>query len=119
ALTPAKQTDFKTWSENAVAYLTSKGNDMQNAISTYILSSRAYGDSGGIYINPINLWQCAVLFAARKVTKHTWLNHNDQFLIPTEPLTEEFKNDCLIWMLFEGKNLTASANDLQWNGKAW
>ncbi len=29
------------------------------------------------------------------------------------------KNDCLVWMLFNGSNLTASANDLEWNGKAW
>ena len=31
----------------------------------------------------------------------------------------EFKSDCLIWMLFNGSNLTASANDLEWNGKKW
>ncbi|MDZ4099049.1 MAG: hypothetical protein U1E13_10170, partial [Methylophilaceae bacterium] len=29
------------------------------------------------------------------------------------------KTDCLIWMLFNGSNLTASANDLEWNGKKW
>ena len=34
-------------------------------------------------------------------------------------LTEEFKNDCLIWMLFHGKNLTASADDLEWNDRKW
>ena len=28
---------------------------------------------------------------------------------------DEFKIDCLIWMLFNGSNLTASANDLEWN----
>jgi hypothetical protein len=119
ALTPATKKDFKTWSENGLAYLTTKGNDMQNAISTYILSSRAYGDSGGIYINPENLWQCSILFTVRRVIKPTWLNDRDQFLQPTEPLTDEFKNDCLVWMLFNGSNLTASANDLEWNGKKW
>ena len=41
------------------------------------------------------------------------------FLQPTKPLSEDFKNDCLIWMLFNGSNLTASANDLEWNGKKW
>jgi hypothetical protein len=40
-------------------------------------------------------------------------------LQPTEPLSDEFKTDCLIWMLFNGSNLTASANDLEWNGKRW
>jgi hypothetical protein len=34
-------------------------------------------------------------------------------------LSDEFKTDCLLWMLFNGSNLTASANDLEWNGKTW
>lgn len=55
----------------------------------------------------------------RRVIKPTWLNDRDQFLQPTEPLTEEFKNDCLIWMLFNGYNLTAGADDIEWNGKKW
>lgn len=38
---------------------------------------------------------------------------------PTQPLAQEFKTDCLIWMLFNCSNLTASANDLEWNGKKW
>ncbi|OUD13047.1 hypothetical protein [Thioflexithrix psekupsensis] len=119
ALTPATKKDFKTWSDNALAYLTAKGNDMQNANSTYILSSRAYGESGGIYINPENLWQAAIVFSVRRLIKPTWLNDRDQFLQPTGELTDEFKHDCLIWMLFNGSNLTASANDLEWNGKKW
>ncbi|MFZ4439634.1 MAG: hypothetical protein ACOYOS_14500, partial [Syntrophales bacterium] len=54
-----------------------------------------------------------------RLIKPTWLNDRDQFLQPTVPLSDEFKNDCLIWMLFNGSNLTASANDLEWNGKKW
>ncbi len=119
ALSPATKKDFKNWSDGAIAYLTTKGNDMQNAIGTYILSSRAYGVSGGIYINSENLWQVAILFAARKIIKPTWINDRDQFLIPTEPLTDEFRNDCLIWMLFSGSNLTAGADGLEWNDRKW
>ena len=59
------------------------------------------------------------MFSIRLLIKHTWINHNDQFLQPNEELTDEFKNDCLIWMLFNGKNCSASANDLQWNDKFW
>ena len=56
----------------------------------------------------------------RRLIKPTWLNDRDQFLQPNETLiTEEFKTDCLIWMLFNGSNLTASANNLQWNNKQW
>ncbi len=119
AISPARKKDFKTWSDNAVAYLTAWGNDIQHSNGTYILSSRAYGDSGGIYINSENLWKVAIVFSVRRLIKPTWLNDRDQFLQPTEPLTDEFKNDCLIWMLFNGSNLTASADDLEWNGRAW
>jgi hypothetical protein len=92
---------------------------MQNAIGTYILSSRAYGVSGGIYVNSENLWQVSILFSARKIIKPTWINDRDQFLQPTGELTDEFNNDCLIWMLFNGSNLTASADDLEWNERKW
>jgi hypothetical protein len=67
----------------------------------------------------MNLWQIAIVFAVRGLIKPTWLNDRDQFLQPTEPLTDEFKTDCLMWMLFNGSNLTASANGLEWNGKQW
>ena len=50
---------------------------------------------------------------------HTWQNHNDQFLIPDKELSDEFKLDCLVYMLFHGKNLTASADGLEWNGRKW
>ena len=53
------------------------------------------------------------------VAAHTWQNHNDQFLIPDKDLSEEFKLECLVYMLFHGKNLTASADGLEWNGKTW
>ena len=40
-------------------------------------------------------------------------------LQPANPLSEAFKIDCPVWMLFNGGNLTASANNLEWNGKQW
>ena len=119
ALSPATKKDFKTWSDNALAYLTAWGNDIQHTHGTYILSSRAYGDSGGIYVNSENLFETAIIFSVRRLIKPTWLNDRDQFLQPTEPLTDEFKTDCLMWMLFNGSNLTASANDLEWNNQTW
>ncbi|MGV6840264.1 MAG: hypothetical protein ACWA40_08735, partial [Planktomarina sp.] len=33
--------------------------------------------------------------------------------------TDDFKSDCLIWMLFNGSNLTASADGLEWNDRTW
>jgi len=107
-----------TWSDNAFGYFWCKASDLQNAGQTVIFSS-PYSQGDGFYITLENLWQTAIIYTVRQIIQHTWLNHNDQFLQPTVPLSDEFKNDCLIWMLFHSKNLTASANDLEWNGKKW
>lgn len=45
-------------------------------------------------------------------------NNRDQFLQPTAELTEEFKTDCLLWMLFNGSNLYRERRrSMEWNGK--
>jgi len=107
------------WSDNALGYMWCQNNDLQHASQQTALFSSVWGDGHGFYVNPENLWQAAVIFSVRQLISHSWINHNDQFLQPTAPLSDEFKNDCLIWMLFHGKNLTASANALEWNGKTW
>ena len=121
AIVPATKTkDIRGlyWSDNAIASLYAHASDMQNANLTALLSS-GYSSPGAFFVNADNLCQVAIIFTVRLITKKTWLNDRDQFLQPTVPLTEEFKSDCLIWMLFNGSNLTASANDLEWNGKKW
>ena len=108
------------WSENAIGHMLSDSNDLQNSIQTGLFSSvHSIGHKGGFYVTTENLWQASVIFAVRCLVKQTWLNDRDQFLQPTAPLTDEFKTDCLLWMLFNGSNLTASANDLEWNNQTW
>lgn len=107
------------WSDNAVAYVWSQNNDLQHTATQTALFSSVWGDGHGFYVNSENLRQASVVFSIRRLIKPTWINDRDQFLQPSEPLTDEFKNDCLIWMLFNGSNLTASANDLEWNDKKW
>lgn len=124
AVTPTTKTEHvrnTKWSQNAIAHFFCNGNDLQNSgTMTAIFSSvHSIGHAGGYFITPENLWKASIIYSVRRIIKPTWVNDRDQFLQPTEPLTDEFKNDCLIWMLFNGSNLTASANDLEWNGKKW
>jgi len=108
-----------TWSNGAIAYMYCGGNDFQHAEQQTVIYSSIYSDGHGYYITDQNLLQVSIIFTVRRLIAPTWLNDRDQFLQPAEPLTVEFKSDCLIWMLFNRCNRTASANDLEWNGKKW
>jgi hypothetical protein len=120
AVSPATAKPSVTeWSKEAIGYMRCSVNDVQHANQHTALFSSVFGDGHGFYVNPENLWQAAIIFSVRRLIKPTWLNDRDQFLQPTGALSDEFKTDCLLWMLFNGSNLTASANDLEWNGKTW
>ncbi|MDY5633856.1 MAG: hypothetical protein SPF29_04740, partial [Treponema porcinum] len=90
------------WSDNAIAHFLCDSNDLQNAgQATAIFSSTVkIGHKGTCFVTPENLWQVAIVFSVRQLIPHTWINHNDQFLKPTSELSDEFKSDCLVWMLF-------------------
>ncbi|KAK3582495.1 hypothetical protein CHS0354_024042 [Potamilus streckersoni] len=107
------------WSDDALGYVYCGGNDIQHATQQTVIFSSTYGGGNGFYLTPENLWQAAIVFTVRRIIKPIWLNDRDQFLQPDQPLTAEFKADCLVWMLFNGSNLTASADNLEWQGKKW
>ena len=106
------------WSDGAIGFMCTGGNDFQNTKYICLLSS-GYSRGHGIFVNADNLVQCAVYFAMTKILQPTWLNDRDQFLQPTGEITPEFQNDCLVWMLFHNRNLTASANGLIWDNRTW
>jgi len=123
AISPATSAPrVNCWSDKAIAYMYCGKNDLQHANQQTVLFSSPYGQGDGFYVNEENLWQAAIVFTVRRVIKPTWLNDRDQFLQPTFQqggMPPCFATDCLIWMLFNGSNLTASANDLEWNNKKW
>ena len=124
AVTPTDQTENvrnTKWSDGAIGHFFCNGNDFQNSgTMTAIFSSvHSIGHAGGYFITRESLWKVATIFVVRLIIPHTWMNHNDQFLQPGELLSDDFKSDCLVWMLFHGKNLSAGADGIQWNGKIW
>lgn len=121
AFTISSNPRLKKSCDDMIGYLYASNNDLQHAGQETCITSSIYtgGNGGGLYIRADNLWQVAIVFAVRMLIPHTWLNHNDQFLQPVKPLTDEFKSDCLIYMLFSGKNLTAGCSGLEWNDQTW
>jgi hypothetical protein len=114
-----KVKSLNSWSDNAIGYMWCQNNDFQHAEQQTVIFSSVWGDGHGFYINKDNLWQAAVVFSVRRLFAPNWLNDRDQFLQPSTELSDEFKNDCLIWTLFNRCNRAASANDLEWNSKEW
>lgn len=124
SITPITKTNHvrnTKWSNGAIGHFFCNGNDFQNAgTMTAIFSSvHSIGHAGGYFITPESLWQAAIVFAVRRLISQTWLNDRDQFLQPSQPLTDGFKSDCLVWMLFNGSNLSAGADGLHWNARDW
>lgn len=107
------------WSDGAIGSMFSNGNDVYHTGNGTAIFSSGYCTAGAFFVNAENLEKVAIMVAVRRLVKHTWLNDRDQFLIPEGELSGEFKLDCLVWTLFNGSNLTASANGLEWNGKTW
>ena len=122
AITPATATkDLRgtRWADDAIAWMNCAGNDLQNASNKTMLFSSGYGSGRGFFVTLENIEQAAIVFSVRRLIKPTWINDRDQFLQPTKPLSDELKTDCLMWMLWSGSNLTASADGLEWNKKTW
>lgn len=107
------------WSDGAIGSMFSNGNDVYHTGNGTAILSSGYCTAGAFFVNAENLGKVAVMVAVRRLVKHTWLNDRDQFLIPDMELPDEFKTDCLVWTLFNGSNLTAAADGLEWNGKTW
>ena len=108
-----------SWHEGAIAYLLCNANDVQHAGTLTALYSSVPSQGNGYYVTPENLWQAVIVFSVRMLIPHTWQNHNDQFLQLSQPLSDDVKSDCLVWMLFNGSNLSAGAGGLHWNERDW
>jgi hypothetical protein len=108
-----------SWRDDALGYMYANSNDLQNSAQQTAVTSSVFSTGNGFHLTAENLWQGVIVFTVRKIIKPTWINDRDQFLQPTGELTEEFKSDCLVWMLFNGSNLTAGADGLEWNGRTW
>ncbi|MES2062576.1 MAG: hypothetical protein V4456_11690 [Bacteroidota bacterium] len=106
------------WSDGAIGWLNCPGNDIQQANLTGLFSS-GFSSGRGFFVTERNLMQTAIMFAVRRLVKPNWLNDRDQFLIPSVTIPDGFQNDSLVWMLFSGSNLTASADDITWNNRKW
>lgn len=93
---------------NEIAIMNTRGNDFQN--TNYIRITLFNNHNHTNIISYQNLLQTSIYFSVRHVINATWINDRDQFLYPNDLYEndDEFKSDCLAFMLFHGQNKISS-----------
>lgn len=100
---------FNKKDDNNIGVLMADAPDFQtqNLVALLNKKTNRHGIFQDINENIINI---AIYFSVRHAIEHTCINHNDQFLYPNNLYKndDEFKSDCLAFMLFHGKNRISS-----------
>lgn len=85
--------------------------DFQNNNFLCVLNRQGTRHNNYFGLAPINLLIGAIYFSIRHCIKATWQNDRDQFYAPYDDAFQddsEFKNNCLIFMLFHTQNRITS-----------
>lgn len=101
-----------------LASICSKGNDFQNIKYVVILSAPSVS-AGAFTVIPENFEKAMMLYAVKRISRPTWLNDRDQFLIPKKEPNFEFCSDCVVWSLFSDSNQTTSMTNIQYSGNSY
>ena len=100
-------------SQNFLASLMCKGNDLVNQTFTAFLSA-PYVSAGALSVTPENFEKAMVVHAVRRIPKDNWIIHQDQFMQPNTELSAEFVDDCAVWNLFSNSNATAAMRNVEY-----
>ena len=92
-------------------------NDFQNQSTVRIENPfKPWNHQYQWQITKNNLIESCVYLCCRRCIKHSWLNHNDQFLYPNPEWKKDeiFISDCLVYTLFNEKNYIKQLEDNHW-----
>ncbi|WP_144653662.1 hypothetical protein [Campylobacter coli] len=97
----------------ALAHIILVGSSMQSNRNTFITieAKASYINKKMVAnITSLNLLNMSMYFTARHIIPATWINDRDQFLYPNDLYKndDEFKSDCLAFMLFHRQNKISS-----------
>lgn len=95
-----------------LGFMSNGRNDFQNQKLVYFMNQKCQMPTPrGWWITPNNLVRMSIFVAVRHSVAASWLNDRDQFLYPNNgwDSDNEFKNDCLVFMLFHNANTIQSS----------
>lgn len=97
-------------SQEKFGFMGNPSPDFQHNSQLYLSLNKGIEHFNFYIFSLKNLLNGAIYFSVRHIIEHTYINHNDQFLYPNDLYKNdnEFKSDCLAFMLFHGKNRISS-----------
>ncbi|MFP6075129.1 hypothetical protein ACLF9Y_07360 [Helicobacter pylori] len=107
--------NINTWIKNydnkkaqaTMGFMENPTPDFQNNNFLCVLNQQGTRHNNYFGLTPTNLLIGAIYFSIRHCIKATWQNDRDQFYAPYDDMFQddsEFKNNCLIFMLFHIQN---------------
>jgi len=107
--------------DGALGYMLSSSNSVyDNAVLCALLTS-TYPGATGFSVIKANFGKAIALFCARKTISNTWINHNDDYLIPntSHPDYEQWNNDAIVFGLFNPSSRQSSLRNITYKDKKW
>lgn len=106
---------------NSLGFLHNNGNNIYHNITLVGLYSSCFSGGNGFSILPANFRKVVALYAARKTIQRTWINWQDEYLIPNteHPDYEQWNNDAIVYSLFNSKSNQSSLRQIKYKDKLW
>ncbi|EDP0336094.1 hypothetical protein FV597_02435 [Campylobacter jejuni] len=97
-------------SQEKFGFMGNPSPDFQHNSQLYLSLNKGIEHFNFCIFSLKNLLNGAVYFSVRHAINATWINDRDQFLYPNKlyDKDDEFKSDCLAFMLFHGQNKISS-----------
>ncbi|EAJ9488561.1 hypothetical protein E5Z95_02735 [Campylobacter jejuni] len=97
-------------SQEKFGFMGNPSPDFQHNSQLYLSLNKGIEHFNFYIFSLKNLLNGAVYFSVRHAINATWINDRDQFLYPNKlyDKDDEFKSDCLAFMLFHGQNKISS-----------
>lgn len=87
----------------------------------WILSTASNHMGNATCITQDNFYQSAMILTAARIVDFNWLNNQDEMMYPNieHPRFNDFKNDSVVFSLFESKSQQSSLRNVEMDGKLW
>lgn len=116
-----KQTGSGRVVRGSLCYYVNVANNLYKSKQDVFFISSTASMAHGISVTTENFYRCVVNFTARKAVKCNWINSSEEFMVPNmdHPDYEQWKNDCIVYSLFNNHSNQSSLRNIEYKGKTW